>query len=276
MPELTQHKADQWFVLADSVFTSRDAWSEIGVHDDEDKNYWRQIINRWTAEGKIESLGKGVYRKKDNSLEDMDWTKKDDPALGILWPFELHRYVEMYSGMAVIAGQSNAGKSAFCLMWANLNHGTGPELTYFNNEMGVQQFTKRLRAMGIEPPPPFRVKNRRNSFEDVIDPDGYNVIDYLEVPSDAFLLPSLLDKIWAKLRSGFALVALQKPAGRDVAFGGDQTLNRPQLYLSLNYDHLKVTKAKTPLDGQPNITGWQWKFKLNKGCFFDDIERIQL
>lgn len=255
-------------------FTNRDIWQEMDIMTGQGKASLRAIMSEFKAEGKLIAEGNGHWRKPEGELQEMDWENADAPPLPILWPFDLHKYVACYPRtLSVIAGSSNAGKSAFCVQWAYLNMAQSERIRFFNNETGVQLFKKRLEPLGISVPPPFKVYKRNDNFQDVIDPHGLNVIDYLQVPQEAYMLTSIVDAIWNKLETGFCLIALQKPPNRDDAFGGFQVRAHAQLYLSMDKEKLKVVKAKTPLDPTQNPTDWQWTFKLEQGIHFRNPQR---
>jgi hypothetical protein len=255
-------------------FTNRDIWAELNIETKDGKAALRNILSDLKAECFIVSDGNGHWHKPAVTLEEMDWEKADDPPLPILWPFDLHKYVASYPRtLSVVAGASNAGKSAFCVQFAYLNMALAERIRFFNNETGVQLFKKRLEPLGVSVPPPFKVYKRDDNFQDVIDPDGFNIIDYLQVPQEAYLLTSIVDAIWNKLKTGFCLIALQKPPNRDDAFGGFQVRAHAQLYLSMNANRLKIVKAKTPVDPAQNPNDWQWTFKLRDGIHFDDPQR---
>ena len=78
----------------------------------------------------------------------------------------------------------------------------------------------------------------------MIHPDEINVVDYLELTSDFWKVSGMLQEIQSKLAQGIAVVALQKPRGRDTGLGGDKSLEKPRLYLSVENGTVKILKAK--------------------------------
>ncbi len=78
-----------------------------------------------------------------------------------------------------------------------------------------------------------------NILLDLIDPDGITIIDYLEI-SDAFhKIAGPLRQIFDRLRSGVALIALQKDPEAKWPRGKSFALEKPRLAIALDYDQDK-------------------------------------
>lgn len=275
-PKFTRDLLEPYLDEVAGEFSSESIRRHFGIESQEAKNNLRQMLNRMVKEGALRRGRRdGWFDKVDSHLETMDWSQSDGAPLPLLWPLDLHKYVNCFGpGIAIISGSSNAGKTAFCMNFACLNQGLGDKLAYFDNESGPQLYARRLREMGEDVPPAWKVYVRDQKFEDVVDPDAISVIDYIPVPEEAYKLTSQVDAIWRKLRTGFCVIALQKPKGRDDAFGGFGLRARAQLYMALDYDHcykLKVVKAKVPVNPAKNPNEREWAFNLRDGVHFENV-----
>jgi hypothetical protein len=194
--------------------------------------------------------------------------------------------------LATPTESSPAGKTAFIfnILWGNINHlsslglirpkkiedPTKIGLRYFSSEMGPSVVKKKLLNFGPAYPLTTFTQNvfsveMAHGFQEVLDPDGINCIDYLEAPNgDYFLIAPTISDIYAKLNKGIAVIAIQKRMGTDIGRGGEGTLEKPRLALALSYNRergyftAKITKAKIPRDGI-GLVGKEMDFVLEKG-----------
>lgn len=248
----------------------------LKVESSEGKATLRQVLNR-LCKGQDALLKHhrnldGIFERVDAGIQLMDWTHADDPPLPILWPFDLHKYISVFPGLGLLAGSSDAGKTAFALNMAYLNLGMGERLKLYTCESGPQQLARRLRSLGLEVPPPFTVIDRTEKLEDIIGADDISIIDYLPIPQEVYMLQSQVDAIWRKIKTGFALINLQKPKGRDDAFGGFMLRGRAQVYLSMEADKLKVVKCKERVDIRNNPIDKEWQFWIENGIHIRFID----
>jgi hypothetical protein len=77
-----------------------------------------------------------------------------------------------------------------------------------------------------------------------------------------------LKKIFDKLTTGLAIVAIQKDEKKDFARGGAFSAEKARLYLSMNPGELKIIKGKNWAQPGHNPNGKTFKFKLINGCKF--------
>jgi len=167
--------------------------------------------------------------------------------------------VEIMPGdLIVIAGTPNSGKTALLLdmVYRNMNIWS---CHYFSTEMSRYALKKRLIKKDFDS----KLWNFKftddfsGKYEDVIKPDGLNFIDYVEQnEGEAFKIPGILAKIQRNLKTGVAVVALQKNLGNSYGVGGQQTTAKPTLFLSVESDFpgaiLKIVKAKVYKGANPN------------------------
>jgi hypothetical protein len=190
--------------------------------------------------------------------------------LAIRYPFGIESYFRTYpSNVIVIAGAADAGKTAFLLNLIHLNM-TEFAIYYQTSEMGAEELASRLQKFeGITLDEwNFTAEERSRDFADVIRPDCINIVDYLELAGDFYMVADYLKQIHDKLSSGIAVVALQKKRGAELGRGGDFGLEKPRLYLSMDANKLTIQKAKNWADPQVNPNGLTRNFKLVDGCNF--------
>ncbi len=287
--DLTSYKQlsvliDEW-IPYQQVFTADDADRQFNIQTREGKrNRWKVLEDR-VQKGILEKSGK-IYRYIDNSVEEIDWKSADTSNfIDLVWPFGLEYWIKIFAqSIIVIAGASGAGKTAFIydFILKNMFHKLG--VTLFTNDMGPEEmgerFSKFEKRLGIKipSPPPFTVYERYDNFADVIRPDGINVIDYLDMNSEVYLIGAEIDKIHQKLRNGIALVGIQKKASPNnptdknprqaLGLGGMFSLKRAKLYLSMDHNVLTIEKARSRAYPNVDPKGKNFSFKLIEGCEF--------
>jgi hypothetical protein len=222
-------------------------------------------------EGILERYGekRGSYRliEKDYEVVDLDTLEDEDP-IDVKLPFGIEDYVEiMPKDLIVFAGTPNAGKTALMLETVRLNMAKH-KCYYFSTELGRHAAKKRLRKHGSCGKWKFKFIDDFSNYLDVIEPDHFNFIDYVEVTEgEYYKIPSILSGIQRRLKNGLAFVALQKNPGCSHALGGPQTKAKPALFCTLEEERpgakLILDKVKNYRDMNPN--GLVHKFKIVKG-----------
>lgn len=276
---------DEWFTHTDicSYFN----WREQST---------RQLVSRKlyhdsheVADHKLEKQGK-AFRLIDKTIEEIDWDNADpddvyqlkfpyDMESGIGFSFEENIYIPP-KGLVVVAGVSNAGKTTFLLNLLARNMDDF-ECTYFTSELSAVAIKRRLipfehwYELRREGKPKFRLVDRSDNFHDVIKPDGLNFVDYLDVNNEAeyYKIKPYLKRIKRALKRGIAIVALQKRPGSRDAYGGANLRGDTDLYLSLDFGELYVTKAKDWTNENPNDTKYKFNIEYS-GAMFTNIQRV--
>ena len=272
------------FVLeSPGTFSIYDVDRELGLTTRQDKKNRSDALADLVCEGFIERdlNRRGVFRKKDNTLVEMDILGAKSEELPVELPFGLSKYIEINNKEIILfMGESNSGKTTviFNMIWSCLkvlkaegairekcqpcNNGCYG-IRYFSSEMGPTGVRKKLQAFGPDYPITEWVKyvssvERNRDFQDVVDPYGLNFIDYLEVfDGEYFKLSSSITAIFSALQTGIAVIALQKKSGTDIGRGGEATLEKPRLALALSenkergFATVKIVKAKHYRDMNP-------------------------
>ena len=266
-------RVKDWVDATSGDFFATDCVKDLAAATERDKQTIRRVLQRLENDSFIVRCGKrnGCYRRieKDAPVIDFLNVNLNDPY-PIKWPFGIENYVDLYPGnVVVIAGEANAGKTALMLNVVRHNMHRH-KIEYFSSEMGPEEFHLRLKKFNDVDLKDWRFSPRQRSskFEDVIVPDSLNVIDYLEVTKDFYEVGGEIKGIFDRLRKGIAIIALQKKQGSDIGRGGDFTLEKPRLYMSMKPGELKIVKGKNWANPDINPNNMTWKFKLVQGCRF--------
>jgi hypothetical protein len=252
-------------------FSYEDVDKELGLKSSEDKINRRQIMKRLKDDGVIEAhlRNNKLFRHVKVTVRPIDFRAagKKTP-LAIKYPFGIEKYFRTYPGnVIVIAGAADAGKTAFLLNLIRLNM-SDFSIYYQSSEMGAEELANRLTKfedIALEDWN-FIAEERSRDFADVIRPDCINIVDYLELAGDFYMVADYLKQIHDKLSSGIAIVALQKKRGAELGRGGDFGLEKPRLYLSMDASRLTIQKAKNWADPEVNPNGLVLDFKIVNGC----------
>lgn len=266
----TQEVRD-WVCLQDGYFLLTEAEKCLQVLTRDEKKHLYVILNRLKKEGLIEKYGKrsGQYRLLDTSIEEIDFNLQDDEEINIKWPFGIESLVKtMSKNIIIVAGVSNAGKTAFLLNVIEKNMDIY-DIYYFISEMGKSELKTRLVKFDKNINSwKFHSYERAGDFADVIRPDAINIIDFLEIYQEHYLIGQWIKNIYDKLNKGIAIIAIQKKPGASVGVGGVTTLEKARLYLTMDAGTLKIEKGKNWANEMINPNGMFVTFKLVQGCKF--------
>ena len=268
----------EWVLLTPGDFSVTDADRELGLLTRADKNNRAKVIERLVREGLITRVGqkRGWYRLIERDSQVLDWRNADcSHVFDIRWPFELEQLVNIFpKNIIVVAGASNAGKTAFLLNVIRMNM-AHHRMIFFSSEMGPEELKLRLQKFeGVNLGDwNFEAYERNSNFADAIQSDAVNIIDYLELSGEkTFLVGDEIRAIFDRLNKGLAIIALQKKKGAEYGRGAEFSLEKARLYLAMDAGELKVIKAKNwgpeaRQTGQ-NPNGKIFKFSLVNGCRF--------
>lgn len=254
------------------VFTLRDCYKALGISG-KDEITVRVVLSNMLKEKNpiIEKAGGiGIYRVINQEFEKIDFLNADRTALPVELPLGIHEKFNFYrSNVIVLAGSPNTGKTAFCLNTAWMNKEKF-KVRYIMSEMDATELAVRLYSFKypIEDWSKIEFIKKHNDFRSAIDPNGFNIIDYVMVKDEFWKIGGIIDGICERLVDGVALVAIQKPVNRTVGYGGEMTLFAARLYLSLSNDTIEIIKGKLWKNGGQDTLNTQLKFKLVDGAFF--------
>jgi len=249
---------------------------DLGLISTIDKNNRREILLRLEYRGIIEKHPKiqKQFRFVNKQLVPIKFQNATSTgALPFKWPLKTEEYVNLFPGnLAVIAGATNAGKTALLLNTVYLNQFTFPmPIYYFCSEMGDVELKERLEQfpdMSIEEWN-FRPFDRSTDFADVIAPDCVNIVDYLEITEDLYAINTHLTAITRKLGNGLAIVAIQKKVGQKWGHGQEFSAEKSKLYLSMDERKLSIVKGKSWANKKIDPNGLRVEFNIARGCEFE-------
>lgn len=260
-------------LLVGCEFLVRDCYNELEAVSKQQKGAIRTELHNMYKKGIIEKdKTNGKYRKPNTDEEVIDFVNVTSSYLDIKFPFQIENYVRiMPKNVIVIAGEPDAGKTAFLLNLVKMNMDSN-EIFYFSSEMGALEMQDRLKNFD-HPIDKWKFKpiERSNDFADVVRPDAVNIIDFLEISDNFYQVSGLIKAIYDKLDKGIAIIALQKNKGTDFGLGGMRSLEKPRLYLSMEPGKLKIVKAKNWVSADKNPNKLSITYKLYKGCHFTPI-----
>jgi hypothetical protein len=238
------------------------------------KRHVYDLLRDMETDGLITRTGSrhGTYRLVDRNPHIMNLDATDEKASDIYLPMLLHTMVELYPrNIILVSGEKDAGKTCFALNVAYANRDTYP-VRYFNSEMGSMELRRRL----IKFPSSFRMAEwkkivwmeQAKQFEDHIDPNGLNIIDFLEVGAEAYTVTEDIRRVFDKLDRGLLLIVMQKRSYKEFAVGGEGTLEKARLAVNLEHnggDNIaRITVAKN-WKGDERPRGKVCRYKIVQG-----------
>ena len=264
----------------DADFSDRDVDRDLDLIEPEEKEVRFDVLNRLVNDGKIEKVGRrrGWFRYVNKDLKYIDFKNASTERFYLSMPLGLSYHCRLFpKSLIAISGEKNTGKSCFCLNLVKLNQNTGREVFYFSSEMLETEMRFRLESFSSMRLSDwnFHPVHRTENFEDVIQPDGINIIDFLEVYDEFWKIGSRMAAIFNKLKTGIAVVCVQKAPNQEHGRGGTFLIEKPRLTLSLsrrfNADGeldgaiCTVTNCKFPQGGK-NLNGMSIDYKIINGA----------
>jgi hypothetical protein len=144
-------------------------------------------------------------------------------------------------------------------------------IRYMNSEAGEQELAERLEKFA-EPEDYWDTVDfveRSTNFADIILPTGLNIIDYMELdPERTYMVTQYIRDIHDKLTTGVAVIALQKKSGNAFGIGGEGSLEKPRLYITMENHKMTIQKGKIWRQPDYNPNGLVRDYKLVQGCKF--------
>jgi hypothetical protein len=277
----------EWITSSSGSFTTEQLDREFCLTTRREKNNRAKCLSAFTKENLIkkDKKIKGKYHILDTEIDFFDLEEEEPDAFPIILPFNLHEYAKIPpKAIIVLAGASNAGKTAFILNAIKMNLHQDYQLMYLMSEMGSGEFKNRIRSFKdpIKKWKKIKAASKSYDFDGAIqhhNRDGLTFIDYLEeIDGEYFKIASSIRDIYDSLGDGVAFVAIQKKTNSEFARGGEATIEKARLYLTLDYIAtaeqsivcaLKITKVKHFL--QKNLLNHEIHFRITKGCLITPL-----
>jgi hypothetical protein len=274
----------EWCLLQKGYFNTTTILHELQITTKLDKKNLTVIINRLQTQGIIEKYGekRGEYRTKDDKANlEMNFIEGEIPEFDVTLPFGLSRIVSIYpKNIIIVAGSKSSGKTAFLMNIAKANRDKH-EVIYLNSEMGDEEWSNRLRKMGITSKSDIRFKALavHKNFHDMMDGGKkIYIVDYLEIHENFFEIAKPIRQIHEAIKDGICIIAVQKKQGDLLARGGEFSMEKSRLYLSLDFlpdqrcTQMTIVDAKSPkLPESPR--GWSKRIKIIDGSTMEVIDK---
>ncbi len=272
----------EWVNDTNGVFQLRELFSTLRADKRGERNI-RNCIKRLTDQRVLERVtGKnGFYRRVVNELVPIKYKEATSVAgfdLSFPGGFPFRDMFVLYPGnIVVVAGSPNAGKTALCLNLMVLNQHKYP-VKYFSNEIYGAELRARLEQFEGRNvnKMTFEAFELNSNFHDQISQNTLNIVDYWQPGEEGafYQIAEDLDKVHKKLNgTGLAVVCVQKKKGQELGRGAEFSSERPRLYLSMDFQRIKLVKVKSPVAGK-NPHNREYKFTLVRGCEFIDVVEI--
>ena len=255
------------------IITTTDFIRETTIDNTmEEKKKLRVVIGRMVEEGLLVRTGRRAseYRIIDKNVKKADWKNALVESIEFQLPLGLHHGIRIApSSIICFAGESNAGKTAFAMEICRNNcHKT---VKYFSSEIRQEAFKERAAAHS-----PLEEWNvdlfedwHPDELQDLIDPEGISVVDYLEPPGGDYTQMAVkMSELQNKLSGGVCVVCIQKKS-EGIGAGGEYMKNKPTLFCTLDIvQHpvckLFIIKCKTPRRGYRNPGGMSIQYEIGK------------
>jgi len=280
-----------WVTMMPGTFSTSDIDRELNLVTRQDRNKRAAALHQLHLKKAIRPEGgkRGYWAATDNVRKRMELFGPTQQTISHPFPLGIGDLVKIYKkNIVIVAGEGNAGKSAFgsSLMY-NLfkddkaamkvftaEYGFEPPVVYMNSEMAEDELSARWMMY----PDHTLFSNveaieRSANFADVIEPNGINIIDFLEIYDNFWEIGGKIRDIFDELDKGLAIIMIQKKVGTELGRGGDMAMEKSRLYLSLKTNApyggiCKINKAKSFVNHAVNPNGMEVDFQLVKGCEF--------
>lgn len=240
------------------------------------------VLGRLCDEGLIERTGRvaGEYRIVEREAPAIDIFSVDDSELPLKLPLGLHDiFIPMRKNLIVIAGAPDGGKTAMLLNVCAMNFDSGIPIRYMSSEMGAAELHGRIKKFENIPLEKWRAvdfRERSTGFQDLIIPDGINVIDFLEITDAFYQVSARLTEIFNRLDKGIAIVGLQKDQKKAYGRGDQFSMEKPRLYVTLDQDPPQgniatIKKCKNWRISGFNPNNRQCVFKIHNGINLNQL-----
>ena len=266
----------------------------LEIHDAEKRNLITIKLAYEVKHGNLEKLNK-TYKYVNREKKIIPWeTANEGDELDIHWPkargefgnasFGFDGHIALRpADLIVVAGLSNWGKSAFArnFMGENLPSWDG-KIQMMVNEYSPGRFKSVLSRIhwinwfNQENKPRFRLIERHEDWKYAIEPDWINIIDWIGLTENFYLIRKIMEDIQGALNGGIAMIILQKREGRPLGEGGGMTEDLASAYFLIDNGVLTVRKVKEPKNGF-NPNGATYGFEVvNGGADFANIRTVKL
>jgi len=243
-------------------------------------------ISRLVQSKKIKKVGRGVYRKVKQIQPVKVFGRKRRLPIRLEFPhaqdtgmeLDFARDIVFREGdLLLLSGQSNKGKTALCMNFCAENIDSFPilmgnEYTTIDDEP-LPRFLNRIDNINWiewadeEGNDRFNLLPVTSDYAEHIVKDRINIIDWINLPGEYYLISPIMEGIKRELGKGIAIIAIQKNPGMGYGRGGHMTKDFADCELLLDQFGdkeilLTVGKVKEYLH---SVSGRMFVYKIDKG-----------
>ena len=270
---------------------------EPGSKDDQNLRTWMCTTGIKKRIVSPSGRSDGIY-KVIRKVEPVEWWRGEtQEPLNFQFPkdyklrtkFGLEDYIEVFEGdLILVTGASNYGKTALVIniLAENLNSFEcvlmGSEYTAADGKISPK-FKRRLENMSWANwmnggSPRFTLLPVSEDFPDYIKPDCLNVIDWITLPGEYYLIDHVLKTSKDRIGKGVLVAVLQKHKGAEYGEGGERTERYADVYLKIDpfgesESLLTIGKVKSP-KGKIFNRGWVFSV-VDSGANIYNIREVK-
>jgi len=301
MPEnpakLTRQIVENFIELEDDEFNLETLRRKHDI--DPASSTFKMAISNMIDKRLLKRLGRGIYRKITQVQPVPWWDGNDEKPLEFKFPrsygdgsaFDIEGCVEVFAGdMILITGRSNYGKTVIALSMLGENLGLfstmarlmGSEYTAVDGKISPK-FRRRMKRMEWvkwmtdDGKPRFELLPVGSDYEDYVKEDALNVIDWISLPGEYYLIDRVMKAIKDRQGNGISIPVLQKNKDQEFGEGGERTQRYADVELRIdsfgdNESMLTLGKVKAP---KGKATGRMWAFSVvDYGANLSNIREI--
>jgi hypothetical protein len=194
----------------------RDIAGQLGTSSHDES--FRKLIQRRKTEGKVRQNKRNPYLiqwiNREYKIIDLS-DNSQEVYLPVKLPLDIHELAKVPQGSVnMVAGFTSAGKTAYQLEIADLNvFAQDKPIYYWFNEMSIAKLKARLEdfpnlykawEQGKFKP----VRQEDFEFADTVEPDAFNIYDYIDRDEDMWLIGQDIKHIQVRLNTGIAFIAI--------------------------------------------------------------------
>lgn len=268
-----------WVVTQPLPFSIQMCYNQFQLVTKAEKTKLRVTLKRMVDQGIIKyGTKKGWYEVVDDTFGPEDWQNADDQIAPLWLPFDLDQVALIpYGSVIVLSGASGAGKTAALLNICKENQHKF-DIHYFSSEISPGAFKRRINKFPDLTPDMWNINfyNRSSDWEEVIVPGNksINIVDYIEMHDEFYKVGKYIHAIHAALNGATAILAIQKNVNNDYGLGGQRTIEKSEIAISMDHGQAKLIKIR-----EFNLEYCQesprnkiYRFKLVDGCRFVRVQ----
>lgn len=266
----------EWALTTTGHFLTTDCHKELELTTNDHKKSANMALLRLVEEGLLEKYGerRGCYKLLERNAKEMTFIEGDIVEFPIKLPFGLSDLCKVYpKNIIVIAGSKSAGKTAVLLDIALRNQHFN-EVVYLNSEMGDEEWSERLKNMGMRRNEDIKLKayGCNKDFHGMMDSSKkIFIVDYLEIHDNFYEIAKPIRHIHETIADGVCIVAVQKKGSERLGRGAEFSMEKSRLYLTLDFIEAELCSKLTIVDAKAtrsgfSLAGMYKKMKIKNGA----------